>query len=42
MPLDTMAKNCAYQLGFHDAANLSKFFEQRAGLAPGAFRKSAR
>jgi AraC-like DNA-binding protein len=33
---------CAQQLGFHDAANFSKFFEQRTGLTPGAFRTSAR
>ncbi|EME99609.1 helix-turn-helix domain-containing protein [Streptomyces mobaraensis NBRC 13819 = DSM 40847] len=30
------------RLGFEDAANFSKFFQQRAGVAPGAFRESAR
>jgi AraC-like DNA-binding protein len=39
---DLTVMQCAHQLGFHDAANFSKFFEQRAGLTPGAFRKSAR
>ncbi|MBH1934614.1 helix-turn-helix domain-containing protein [Streptomyces sp. AV19] len=30
------------RLGFEDAANFSKFFQQRAGLAPGAFRTASR
>jgi len=39
---DLTVIQCAHRLGFHDAANFSKFFEQRAGLTPGAFRQSAR
>ncbi len=39
---DLAVTQCAHELGFHDTANFSKFFEQRAGLAPGAFRKAAR
>jgi AraC-like DNA-binding protein len=39
---DLSVMQCARQLGFQDAANFSKFFEQRASLTPGAFRASAR
>jgi AraC-like DNA-binding protein len=39
---DLTVMQCARRVGFHDAANFSKFFEQRAGLTPGAFRTSAR
>lgn len=39
---DPTVMECAHRLGFHDAANFRKFFEQRAGLTPGAFRKSGR
>jgi AraC-like DNA-binding protein len=39
---DLTVMQCGHQLGFQDAANFSKFFEQRAGLTPGAFRASAR
>ncbi len=39
---DLSAARIAGRLGFDDAANFSKFFQHRAGLAPGAFRASLR
>ena len=33
-------KEIAYDLGFHDPAYFSRFFARRAGMAPGAYRKS--
>ncbi|MEU7136720.1 AraC family transcriptional regulator [Streptomyces sp. NPDC046261] len=37
---DLPAARISERLGFDDAANFSKFFRQRTGLAPGAFRAS--
>lgn len=39
---DVSAAGCARQLGFDDAANFSKFFQQHAGVSPGAFRAAMR
>ncbi|MFI9238882.1 helix-turn-helix domain-containing protein [Streptomyces sp. NPDC053079] len=39
---DLPAARIADRLGFDDAANFSKFFRQRTGLAPGAFRTALR
>jgi AraC-like DNA-binding protein len=33
------AAECARHTGFDDAANFSKFFRRRTGLAPGAFAR---
>ncbi|WP_087509566.1 helix-turn-helix domain-containing protein [Cellulomonas iranensis] len=38
----TAVGTIARELGFDDAANFSRFFTQRVGLAPGAFRASRR
>lgn len=35
-------EECARRMGFADPANFSKFFQARAGLAPGAFAARAR
>ncbi|MGP3973859.1 helix-turn-helix domain-containing protein [Streptomyces sp. 8N114] len=39
---DRSAARIAAALGFADATNFAKFFHQRAGTAPGAFRASVR
>ncbi|WP_326686570.1 helix-turn-helix domain-containing protein [Streptomyces sp. NBC_01795] len=39
---DSPSALIATQLGFADATNFTKFFHQRAGTAPGAFRTSVR
>jgi AraC-like DNA-binding protein len=39
---DLPVVQCAYQAGFRDPANFGKFFEQRVGMSPGAFRKAPR
>lgn len=39
---DSSASQIAAQLGFADATNFSKFFQQRAGTTPGAFRTTVR
>ena len=36
------AAQIATQLGFTDATNFSKYFQQRAGLSPIAFRTAVR